>query len=872
MNIKVNLRTAGFLLLFTSLLISSCSTKKNTFTRRVYHNLTAHYNAYWNGNESLKEGARQLNESIEDDFNQILPVYNYGTKSQAQTVNQSMDKAIEKASMVIQQHSMKFKGKEHVRWIDDAYMLIGKAYFYKQEYFSARRTFRFVMGEYGENDIRFAAMVWLGKTYIQMEAYEQAEPLLTELYNSEEYTEIPFKVRREIPLVLANMYIQQEKYQDALDYLYRGVEVITDRDLKTRLIFILAQIQQKEENLDEASRLYLDVVKRNPPYDMAFQAKINLARSYEAESGNKEEIVKTLNKMLRDIKNEDYKDQIYYALSEIALTDGQDTLAIHYLRKSVATSVNNDYQKATSSLKLGQIYFDLPDYQLSQAYYDTAMQVLPEDYPDYEEIKSKTTVLTSLVDNLVTIQLQDSLQRLAAMPQDERLAIIDKIIEEKIEEEKRRMEMEALRQQNMRAGGQQGFSLPGQGGSWYFYSSTAKSQGFTEFKRKWGDRKLEDLWRLKNKQLMSFGEEEMAMADTLGGDSLAVQVTNPKTREFYLKDIPTTEEQLIASNQMIMEAYYGLGRLYKEGLNDYGKSGQAFETLIQRFPDTKYLLQAYYNLYKVYLELGQNEKAAYYKNLLLTDYPESDYAKVIENPNYFKELNEQQNEVGKLYEKTYSAYKTGQYFMVINYSDMALIDFPESKLIPKFLYLRALSLGKVEVKDSLLNALEKIVRNYPDSEVEPLAMNILQKFRIDSTQASPETKKTTQVQDSPFKISPNESHFFAIVVINDSVNVPAMKVRMSDFNKKYFSIRKLTINNLMLDNQRQIITVANYSNKEDAMNYYNLFRADDYVVSNINKNNYQTFVISVTNYPILFKDKIVQKYLEFFEENYVNTQ
>ena len=866
MNFKEKIRIFGILLLVSVFISISCSTKKNTFTRRVYHNLTSHYNAYWNGDESFKQGVMELESKLTDDFNKILPVYSYGTKDEAQSINPAMDKAIEKASMVIQQHSMKFGGKEYVRWIDDSYMLIGKAYFYKHEYISARRTFNYVINEYPENEARYFGMLWLAKTYNQMEEFEKSKPLLMSMYEIEDKTQLPFKVVKELPLVIANSFILQENYADAIPYLYRGIELNSDRDTKTRLMFILAQIQQSLDNLAEATKFYLKVIKRNPPYDMAFQAKINLAQSYEAESGNKEQIVKTLEKMLKDIKNKEYQDQIYFALADVALKDGNDTLGIHYLRLSVATSQTNNYQKATSSLKLADIYFEIPEYELAEAYYDTAVKSLPLDCPKYKDIKAKSLVLSDLVDNLTTIQLQDSLQKLGRMPEEERLAIVDRLIEDYIEAEKRKMEEELFRQQNALAQGNE-FSQAGGSGSWYFYNNALKSQGFNEFKQRWGDRKLEDLWRLSNKQMLSFGEEEFASSDTLQPDSAKIISSNPREPDYYLKDIPISDEEFLASDQKMMEAYFNLGRAYKEGLDNYPKAIEAYETLISRFPENEYLPKAYYDLYKIYQEQGDTAKMENYKNLILEEFPDSDFARVIINPNYFKELSEKENEAENLYLKTYNAHLKDQHFLVINYSNRAIEEYSESELMPKFHYLRALSIGRIEVQDSLVSELRYLVSTYPKSEVTPMAESMLQK--LTTVEAAGESAKAEE-EKSPYNYAPNESQFVAFVVNMDSVNVPALKIRLSDFNNKYFRLRKLKVNSIILNSKQQIITVGNFNNKGDAMNYYNLIKKDEYVISNLNQENYDLFVISAGNYPVFYKDKEVVPYMKFFEKNYIN--
>ena len=861
----------------------ACSTKKNTVTRRWYHNLTSHYNVYWNGKEAMIQAEKDLEASIQDNYHMILPMFNYGTEQESKSVTPLLDRSIEKGSKTILKHSMRFGGKEYVNWIDDAYLLIGKAYFYKQDYFSARRSFSFIMREYEDNPIKYDAMLWLARTYIEMEQYEKSEPLLNliELDMAEAETKIPTDVYKYFPLVYADHYIKQEKYSYATDFLYDGIMTIGKKDIKTRAKFILAQVYQEEGELDLASQLYAEVIRRNPTYDMAFQSKINMARAYEADNGDSKTILKYLNRMLRDDKNIDYQDQIYYALAEVAFKDGQDSLQIKYLALSVARSVNNNYQKSTSSLELADIYFAIPEYSLSQAYYDTAVTFLPLDYPNYTEIRNKADKLSELVTNLQVIELQDSLQMLAFMSEAERFIVIDQIIIDLVEEERRAAEQQQLEQSLASFDqGPQGFTpgTPIGGAKWYFYNNVAMSGGYSEFVRKWGSRELEDLWRLRDKQIISFAPDEV-LDETLdslaqAGDTLGIKALDAHNREFYLKDIPFSEEALALSDNAIAEALYNLGLIYAEGLNNTPKSIESYEELIERYPEDPNKLRAYYQLYRLNLDINNLERAEYYKNLIVNDYPESDYAKIIQDPDYFKNQMEQESAVATLYSKTYEAYERGQYFTVIGNADRAIRTYGDSAdLIPKFLYLKALSIGRVDVVDSLAAVLKVIISDYPASDVSPMAQDLLDyiaKERPDLGTGFASASLEEPELVSPYSYDPGTDHLYLLVVKRAAIKLNAMKVRISDHNKRYFSIRELTINSVLLDDIRYMITVGNFENEEDAMEYFNMISGDVYVFGELGTGNYTETVISMKNYPIFYREKDVDLYEKFFEKNYLN--
>lgn len=857
------------------LILAACSTKKNTFSRRFFHNLTAHYNVYWNGKEAMLEAEKELFSKVDDNFNEILPVFNFGTKAEATTIGPLLDRAIEKGSKTILKHSMEFGGKEYVNWIDDAYMLIGKAYFYKQDYYSARRSFNFIMREYEYNDIKYDAMLWLALTYDQMEEFEKSEALLNLIEKEYQDGLVPRMAANRFPLVYANHHILNREPFNAIDYLYDGIDVTGKKQLKTRMKFILAQIYQAEEEYLEASDLYAQVIKRNPPYKMAFNAKINLARSYVEGTGNLEEIEKILARMLKDEKNEEFQDQIYHALAEVAFETDRDTLGIYYLRMSVRTSAGNNYQKATSALQLADLYFEMPEYENAQAYYDTAVQFLPEEYPSYDEIKVKAEKLSDLVINLQTIQREDSLQRLAFMGEEERNVIIDRIIDDVIEAERRKAEREELAALAAEMGSVSGGpSFGGGDGNWYFYNAQTKSSGYSEFVQKWGRRKLEDIWRLRDKQASSYEEELITEVsiDSLASDSTLLMIKDPHSRQYYLQDIPFTAEQQAESDTKIISAYYNLGLVYREGLNDLPLSIETYEVLLNRYPDNEYQLQTYYQLYRMFMELEDEEKTNYYKMLIINRYPDSDYAKIIEDPNYYQELQERQNKLANLYEDTYDAYLDGRYFTVIDNCNLALAQTSDSAaLIPKFEYLKAVSIGKVDVVDSLVVALKHIVATYPGSDVEPMAQDILDYITKERPEFADE--ETGAEADSvivfPFTYEPEITHLYVMIVKKEAMKLNPTKVKVSDFNQKYYRIKELIINSLLFDRNNYLISVGNFNNAQEAMDYFNTIKDNNYVFSDISMANVQQFVISTDNYPTFFKDKDKDLYGLFFEKEYL---
>lgn len=874
---------AGRIIFFTlaALFLVSCSTKKNTLTRRMYHNLTAHYNAYWNGKQSIREGEEELQKAAKDNYSFILPVFNYGTKEQAVSVNPQMDRAVEKGSKVIQKHSMFFGNREYVNWVDDSYLMIGMAYFYKQEYLMARRTFDYVIKNYENDPIKYEAMIWLASSYIQQQEWNKAQSLLDLVQSEIDKEVLALKMVKRLPLVYADFYIKQKLYKQAVPYLERGLEINHDKVTQCRLLFILGQIYQADKDYEASSEYYTKLIKRGAPYEMAFNARINLAQSYSAATGDKKMIIKQLQKMIKDLKNEDFLDQIYYALAEIALRDNDDSLGIKYLKSSVSKSTSNLYQKSISSLRLADLFFSYPDYANAQVYYDTAVMFLPADYPNYDPIVTKARLLTDLVTHLTTIHVQDSLQAIAMMPEKERMDLINKMIADYKEKERLRKEQEALLQnQVMMASSsyqtQQNVDRLA-GGKWYFYNPSTLSFGYNEFLKKWGNRKLEDLWRLKNKQVISMGqEEELAEADSLTSDSTAALSTDPLKPETYLQNLPLTEEQMARSNKMIANAFFQSALIYDDGLSDFPMAIESYRGLIDRYPSDERVLEAYFNLYSIFTDLQDSERTAFYRDLIVNNYPDSDYAKIIMDPNYSLVLQAQRNKAAILYEETYQAYQNEQYMMVKIYSEEAMTNYPEDKvLIPKFEYLRLLAVGQSVGHDSLGVLLRQFIEKYPSHEVTPLAQNVLNHLTIideiladnDST-LSTDSLEINQEVIAPYVYEPNTIHFYILVVDAGRINVNATKVKISDHNQKYHRLENLTISSVLLDNKRQMITVSNFRNKEQALTYFAGIRNSEYIFSNIPSDAFSQFIISSENYRIFYENKDTKDYLRFFTKNY----
>ena len=875
-------------ILLTVMMLASCSTKKNKWNRRVWHNMTSHYNVWWNGNQSMKEGEKTLRETAKDDYNQTLRVFNYGTKENAMALNQQMDRTIEKDAICIQKHSMRFNNEERVRWIDDAFIDMAKGHFYKQDYVPARRTFDFAATQFRNSADHYTATLWLAKTYIQTGQYEKAEGMLQSILVAMDNEEkIPRYVRQNIDLVYADYYIAMGDENEAVRYLRSSLLTAKGKYNKTRAMFILGQIYMHQNDKTRATEQFKNVIRKHPSYEMTFEAQMNLARCNDADTTT---IMKMLRKMLKDTKNEDFKDRIYYAMAGVALDKDNEADGVKYLRKSVTASTINENQKIRSSLDAATILFNNSDYVLSQAYYDTAVMTMNRTYPGYDSLLNLSVMLTDLVSNLVVYETQDSLLRLSEMDTIHLYAVIDKVIEEYQAEQERLERQREIEEQIALNGGNekpQGV-VQANDGNWYFYNTLTRNRGMNEFQRKWGNRLLEDYWFISNKQSMlqqeelteltedeiaALSEEEReAYFNRMSEQTVDTVQYTELDRGYYLRQIPFSPEAKEEANAQIEEALNNIGFIYYADLHDYPHSIEAYTTLSDRYPDNPNEVAAWYYLYKMHTALKDHDNAEKYKGLILAKYPDSNQAKIILDPDYFIKEYEKGAEAEQLYAKTYEAYQNGQYQRVMMNVRKAREQFADDTLyMPRFEFLNAVSLGYVEVVDSMAYALYRLIQTYPESSIKPFALDVLlaandmYDLGLNIESARPKVD-TVQEKEYPYTFNPKDE-YYVMVICNNKVRINPLKIRIGDFNKNNFRMNQLTVKNIMLNKQDALITIEKFENLSKAKDYHTAMFLNDYIFGGISSENYQVIEISIPNFPIFYEQKNIEDYLEFWNLN-----
>lgn len=841
----------------------------------------------FNGKESFNDGIEKIEKDFKDDYSQLLPVFKYSNKEVVSIAGAEMDRTIKKCSKLITLHSITakpkvnenktlspserafFSKKEYNRYVDDAYLLMGKAHFYKHEYIQASDIFKKVINDFKGQPVVFDAQIWQARISIETGQFIAASDILASLKNNAEFPERLFP---ELYTTHADFYLKQKDFPKSIENLQKAIELEKRKKTKTRYFFILAQLYEKTGDLKLASEAYAAVIKMNPSYEMAFNAHINRALAYEQGFGQAADIESELNKMLHDDKNIEYNDQIYFALGNLAIKEGNKDKALEYYKKSLEANTGNERQQIRSYLTIADIYYNIPDYSNAQAFYDSVLTKIDADYPGYNSLFTKSRSLTRLVEAINTVQFSDSVLFLASLPQAELNARID----EMISDERQRQEDEKQKEYNARLDQQfnqeisDNVSRQATGSSntskWYFYNEAAKTQGYREFKLKWGNRRLEDHWQRSSKAVTTFmaGTTEEDVQGT--PEQKATETSFDKlSRQYYVVNIPFSDSAKNARLNQIEASLYTMALIYKDELKDYGKANEGFKELIRRFPNSSNALAAYFNLYTIAREQNNQAMTDYYRNIIASNFPNSTYAKVLTDPNYFRELERQDQLVQEYYKQTYNFYTEGNLNEVIYRSKEAENQYKNHSLIPKFQYLRILALGKTLPQSVFRDSLITISNRYPDTDIAADAQNIVDYM----DQEHPEMKEAQEVKISrELYIPQNQAKHRFVFALSKKISTNQLVFNIINFNLDRYDSLNLIVDVIGINADQNLISVKTFLNSRQAQQYLSEIVASDEIHKDLPEITLTPFIISEENLNTLLDDKSVTRYLKFYTENY----
>ncbi|MDP4239316.1 MAG: tetratricopeptide repeat protein [Bacteroidota bacterium] len=893
-----NLRTYKILFFLLIVVISGCSTKKNTWMSRSYQATNTRYNVYFNGYVSYNEGLKNILKANKEDYSSIIPMYPISRHSNASAGTTNMDLTIEKCRKAIKLHSIKVKPVKNYKKanspdyklfynqeefnpaLKEAWLLLAKAEFHKADFLGSVGTFSYIVRHYGaDKDMEATCQLWIARAYGEMGWIYEAEQILSKIVQDN-------LKRSNVGLfasVNADLLLKKHLYKDAIPFLELALSKETDKSLQQRFGFLLAELYQKTKDNKTAYDIYSRVIKSNPPYEMEFNARINRA---QLDQGKISGIRKELLKMLKNKNNREYKDQLYYALGNTYLHHGDTLNAIENYKQAADKSTRKGIDKAVALITLGDLYYTKHNYVQAQPCYDEAGKIITNENEDYARVTRRGEMLSELVTQNDIVILQDSLQRLSAMSESKRLEVINKLIEKLNADEKAAAEKELREKQEAKANAEDNFTnLPPIGGNpgavadWYFYNIDVLRNGESEFLKKWGKRKLEDNWRRTNKATSLFAEENTAQTaekDSTDTISKSKAISDKKKPEFYLSQIPVTPAQLAKSTAEIANALFSMGEIYRDKIEDIPMSISTFEEFIRRFKTDERVPDACFYIYLMQTKQGNQSEAGMYRSKLINEYPKSKYVKILSQPDYAEKLESMRSVEDSIYNLTYKAYNENDFKTVYKQVTFIKKNYPLSSLMPKFLFLNALSVGKNETPDLFRNALNDLVSSFPQSDVSAMAKDILalmkqgQEAKPGTSSGSLITRREENTKSEINEIAPKQfstdrqsKHRILFISDADQQSMNKLLYNIASFNFSRFMIKDFDLVINKIDSTQSALSVTNLESYDEAVWYENSVASDAVLTKLMNDFHVQKVIISEENYALLKTGFNLNEYLAF---------
>lgn len=915
-------------LIVVSTLITACSSHKNTSKSRFWQSFTAKYNTYYNGSQAYIDGAREKEKGNKDNFTERLPLFTVGNKS-SRTIGQgNFDRAIEKMEKTIKQHSIKAKPewkksrrktdkdkewlgrKEYNPFLWKAWLMMGQAQYQKGEFEEAAATFSYMSRLYQTQPLQNGiTRAWLARCYTEMDWIYDAEDIIRNMSRDS----IHYQAQNTWDDTYSGYYLKTGEFEKAIPYLRKTIKHEHRKTQKAREWFLMGQIQTAIGKREEAYKAYQRVIRQNPPYELEFNARI--AQTEVMAKGNYKKMISRLKRMARSDNNKDYLDQVYYAIGNIYLMQKDTTQAIAAYEKGNTKATRSGIEKGVLLLKLGDLYWTLEKYNDAQRCYGEAIGLLDKERDDYDMLSKRSKILDELVPFTDAIHLQDSLQELANMSEKDRLAAIDRVIEELKRKEKEERdkaleaEVEKVQQKQGAVGNRNQATRPttqsatGTNGQWYFYNQMAVNQGKQTFQKQWGKRENADDWRRANKTVVGNlnmeetteipdsletqnnlenldGSEDVEKKDSLSAeaDTLA---NDPHNREYYLAQIPFTDEQKAESDLIIMDGLYNAGVIFKDKLENLGLAKKQLTRLTEQYPSYEQMDKAWYHLFLLYSLMGQSNLADSCLARMQENYPESELTILLSDPYFEENARFGEHIEDSIYAATYEAFKEGLHDVITANAKLSAERFPLGANRPKFIFINALSLLNEGNAKECVEELKTVVEKYPKSEVAEMAGMIIKgvqegrtlsggTFDIDDFWSR---RDLTLAQDSTstdtLSADRNVPFLFMLAYQPDSLNENQLLYEMARFNFSNFLVRNF---DLEIERQQGFsrMVIRGFLNFDEARLYARQLYQSTTMASMLRL--CRSLVISEHNLTLLGTRYSYKDYDEFYERTFLPLQ
>lgn len=871
-------------LIITAATAFRCSVNKNTFVNRTYHGMTAKYNGYFNANELLTMATVNYEKNRKEDFYEWLPILFTPTKEESKSMHSAIDTAIKKCTKVIQNHAMPSaegnKEAEYNPWIDENWLTVGKAYFYRGDYDKSFKNFQFTKRFFAKDPSKYVAELWIARIFLEQKRLTEAKVLLDELqetavvqrkksgflrlFNKNKVSktdkdfvpEMNAKIQYDVYRTRAELYLQKNQPEEVIFPLTQAVNRCPNKRERARLSFILGQMYLANNRLDSARIAFKKSISSAADYDIAFNGKLNYA-----VLGISDNDQKLLDKMLRDEKNAEYKDQIYYTKAQMELGRGNTPIAKAYYTLSAFYSTKNQRQKALSYERLGDISFQEKSYVSAQKYYDSCAKSMPKNYPNAEGIISKAAKLASLVNAVEIAYYEDSVQRIAKMDEKPQTAFIKSVIKQLKEEAQRKKELEAAKLRALQEQANVGSQF-GNGSKWIFNNEKLRQQGFDEFRKMWGDRKNEDDWRRSNK--LSSGDNAFTKEPN---DSLALPLTQteegPDTLdvETLRKRLPLSDSAYAASILREIEARYTAGNLFKELLNEPTLAAAEFKRVLDENTRNITDLSSAFQLYRINESSGQSQV---YRTHIITHYPKSDIANYLLDPDFFEKQKAASIQAEKDYLTALHEYEMLDYKKTFELTEKVINTDRNNAFRAEYLLLNILSFGQITSdKKLLIPRLNQLIEEKPGSTQAMKAKELLEILAKGVSAFTPYQAKSNGM----FTFNDSVTQLVLILpnleVEDDFDN---LKIAVSDFTTKLFKKSKFKITAALTLKGASLLLVADFKSVKLARDFVNTYKASGEDLGEYQKNT--CLIITQENLKKLIESDNFEEYSTFHDLNY----
>lgn len=902
--------------------MAGCSTQKNTASSRWWHSFNARYNTYYNGTLAYIDGSLEKENGNKDNFTELIPLYTVSNKNSRDLGKANFETAITKCEKAIQQHSIKKrpvwdknrrKTAKDIEWLNrreynpflwKAWMLMGRSQFYKGDFEGAASTFSYMSRLYATQPAIYGkARAWLAKCYIEDGWTYDAEDVIRNIQRDS----IHWRAQKEWDYTYADYYIHTGEFVKAIPYLQKVIAHEMRRKQKAREWYLMGQLQAAVGNKELAYKAFKHVIHLNPPYELAFNARI--AMSEVMAKGNPRQSLAKLRRMAISDKNKEYLDQVYYAMGNIHLAQKDTLKAITAYEKGNAKATRNGIEKGVLLLHLGDLYWNTESYSNAKRCYGEAIGLLDKDRKDYQQLSNRSKVLDELVPYTDAIHLQDSLQTLAQMGEAERNVAIDKVIValKKKEKEQRAQEAEALSKIQDAGTMQTSSSLTPSSSKtnsktnnannssdnslWYFYNPIAVSQGKAQFQRLWGKRENIDNWQRINKTVVASESSETPeenlqaapsqpeVTSTSKKTSIAIaKESDPHQREYYLSQIPLTAEQKEASDKLLEDGLLHAGIIFKDQLGNLRLSEKYLRRLVDNYPNSEHLDDAYYHLYLLYARQSQQDAAKNYLAKLKQDYPDSQWSILLSDPYYKENTLLGVHIEDSLYTATYEAFKKGEYEEVLGNAQISATRFAMGANRDKFLFIGALSHLYQGNTQACIADMKTILEKYPNSRISEMAGMIVNginqgrtvytnKFDLEDvwTRRSTILNEDNPTQEKVFSDDRMADYVFMYVYAPDSINENQLLFEVAKYNFTTYLVRNFDIKIEKQDGLHRMV-ITGFHHYHEAWQYAHAIQQETAIRKLTPKA--RAIIISEANLPLLGTSLSYQDYDNFYNKHY----